>query len=131
LNTKDKSFQNDTSIMLIDSCEIDNFINQTLLRQNGITEITTYNNINSALLHLKTTNKQYHLILLDIYFPVMDGFEFIKELQAIDSKKKFKKICLLSASIDPSHKARAKEKNIKLIEKPLAINKILLLIEKF
>ena len=58
---------NITSVLLVDCNEIDNFINERILKHQGITDIVTFTNGNNALSYLKTTSKSYQLILIDIY----------------------------------------------------------------
>jgi CheY-like chemotaxis protein len=73
-----------------------------------------------------------HLIFLDINMPVMNGFEFMQEIiahPAIDHKNI--NIVILSSSMDPRDKKRAKELGIThFLEKPLDLSYVLrLLIE--
>ena len=78
-----------------------------------------------ALVHLKETNISYQLILVEIYLPMIDGFEFIDMIHVLGLHKKHGEICLLSASLNPSHKQKSAEKNVRFIEKPLTIQCIL------
>lgn len=80
--------------------------------------------VKSALNHLKETDTKYQLILVNIYLPMIDGFEFVNMIRALDLHKKHGEICLLSASLDPLHKQKSAEKNIRFIEKPLIISNV-------
>ena len=113
------------SVLLVDSLEIDNFVNQKLLEIHGVKEIISFKSANKALTHLKETDIIYQLILVDIYLPITDGFEFIDMFRSLDLHKKHGEICLLSASLDPIHKHKSAEKNVRFIEKPLTIQRIL------
>ena len=112
------------SVLLIDNNDIDNFVNSKILENYGVTTIISHRSVKSALNHLKETNITYQLILVEIYLPIIDGFEFIDMIHALELHKIHGEICLLSASLDPFHKQKSIEKNIRLIEKPLTIGKI-------
>ena len=117
--------ENIKSVMLVDSIEIDNFVNHKLLEIYGVKEVVSFRSPTKALAYLKETNITYQIILVDIYLPIMGGFEFIDKFYQLDLHKKHGEICLLSASLDPFHKQKAAEKNIRFIEKPLTIDKLL------
>lgn len=110
--------------MLIDNNEIDNFVNRKLLEYYGINDIISFINADRALIHLKKTKVKYQLILIDIYLPIMDGFEFIDKFYELDLHKTQGNICLLSASVNPIHKYQSSEKNVRFINKPLTIEKL-------
>lgn len=115
------------SVMLIDNNEIDNFINRKILENSGIKNILSFNNTITALIHLRNETKKYDLILIDIYFPVLDGFEFIDSFNRSELYKVHGDICFLSATINPEHKKWAFDRKIIFIEKPLSIDKLLAL----
>ncbi len=113
------------SVLLIDNNDIDNFVNSKILENYGVTTIMSCRSVKSALNHLKETDIKYQLILVDLYLPIIDGFEFIDKYRELDLHKKHGEICLLSASLNPLHKQKSIEKNIKFIEKPLTIERML------
>lgn len=113
------------SVMLIDNNEIDSFVNRKTFEYYGVTDIISFKNSNEALIYLKKTKNKYQLILIDIYLPVIDGFQFIDKFNELKLNKTQGTICLLSASIDPLHKKEAAEKKIKFIDKPLIIENFL------
>jgi CheY-like chemotaxis protein len=113
------------SVLLIDSLEIDNFVNRKLLEIYGVKDIIAFRSPSKALAYLKETNIKYQLILVEIYLPITDGFEFIDMIRALGLHKKHGEICFLSASLDPSHKKKSAETNVRFIEKPLTIQHIL------
>jgi CheY-like chemotaxis protein len=114
------------SVMLIDNNSIDNFVNQKILEYHGVIDVASFISASRALIHLKKTEIKYQLILIDIYLPLMDGFEFIDKFRELKLYKTQGTICLLSASLNPIHKKRAAEKDIKFIEKPLIIENLLI-----
>ncbi|MGZ3930708.1 MAG: response regulator, partial [Bacteroidia bacterium] len=61
-------------------------------------------------------------IFIDINMPMMDGFQFIDNLKKIDDKKiKECKLVILTSSIYPEDRAKAKEigEDITFLNKPL------------
>ena len=94
------------SVLLLDSLEIDNFVNHKLLEIYGISDVISFRSANMALAYLKETNIEYQFILVDIYLPIMGGFEFIDMFRSLDLHKKHGEICLLSASLDPLDKEK-------------------------
>lgn len=114
-----------SSVILIDNNEIDNFVNTKLLEYYGVTNICSFCNIKTALVYLKETNTIYQLILVGLYMPIGDGFEFIDEFQKLELNKKKCVVLLLSAFFSPIEIKKANEMNIKRIDKPLTIEKLL------
>lgn len=114
------------SVILIDNNDIDVFVNQKILENHGIIDITTFKNGSSALVYLKETQTKYHLILIDIYLPVIDGFEFIEMFNELGLDKIHGEIYLLTASVNPIDKEKANQKQTKYIEKPLTVEKLIL-----
>jgi CheY-like chemotaxis protein len=112
------------SVLLIDNNDIDNFVNSKILENYGVTTIMSCRSIKSALNHLKETDIKYQLILVDIYLPMIDGFEFIDVIRSLNLHKKHGEICILSASLNPLHKQKSIESNVRFIEKPLTIEQI-------
>ena len=110
--------------MLIDNCEIDNYINQKILELYGLKNVVSFTNASSALLHLQNTSTKIDLILLEIYLPVIDGFEFIEIFNELKLGDLHGQIILLSATINPNHRKLADEMNIRFVEKPFVVSKI-------
>lgn len=114
------------TVLLLDSNYIENYSNQKVLENNGVTNVISFRNAYSALSYLINTPYKYQLILVDIHLPILDGFEFIDKFNQLELYKKHGSICLLSASINPFHKKKAIEKNVKFIQKPLIIDNFLI-----
>jgi CheY-like chemotaxis protein len=114
------------SAVIIDNCIVNNFLNSKILETYGITNLISFSNAHNALDYLKETNFKYELILVDIYMPVMDGFEFIDKFYDLKLNKKQGNLFILSTTMDPCHAEKSKSKKIKIIEKPLTIEKILM-----
>lgn len=113
------------SVILIDNCEIDNFINHKLLEYYGVSDIRTFKKADEALTFLNETLINYQFILIGIYMPMMDGFAFIDKFRALELQNKHGKIILLSAFLSPDDEEKANEKRIKYIDKPLTIKQLL------
>ena len=113
-------------VLLVGFNEIDNFVNLEILEKCGVSKIVIYNSAIGALFHLTKTNTRYKAVMMDIYMPLMDSFEFIDKFYELQLDKKHGSICILSASLDPEHKDKSQEKHVKIIEKPLTVEKLVL-----
>ena len=112
--------------MFIDNNEIDNFINKKICESCGVTNILTFTSTSTALQYLTHLTEIPQLIFLSIRFPIMDSFEFLDKLDKLKIDSKQLDIFILSASIDPADKQKAKEKNCRgFIDKPLTAEKLL------
>ncbi|OFY85898.1 MAG: hypothetical protein A3F72_08170 [Bacteroidetes bacterium RIFCSPLOWO2_12_FULL_35_15] len=112
------------SAIVIDDNDINNFITQMMLASYGVTTIITFECAVNALTYLKKTEIKYQLILIDIYMPTIDGFEFIEMFYELKLNKHHGEICLLSASLALLHKKKAEEMKIKFFDKPLTIENL-------
>ena len=114
------------SILLIDNNELDNFINHKFLEAHGVTNIVSFKSADTALNFLLRTNIKFQFILIDIHLPIMDGFQFIDKFNELGLHKSQGNICILSSSINPLHKSQSAERDVRFIEKPLTIKKLLI-----
>lgn len=111
-------------VLLIDDNEIDNFLNQTILKICGATNILTFTSPIDALQHLRQTVDVPKLILLDIRLPIMDGFEFLDMFHQLEIEKESIDIFILTCSVNPADKEKAHQKKCAFIEKPLTTEKL-------
>ncbi|WP_165824120.1 response regulator [Pseudochryseolinea flava] len=103
------------NILLVDDEVITNVVHKSVLNRSGsFGYIESVLNGRQALEFLEraiTENKPLpDYIFLDINMPVMNGFDFLQDINnhfAIDHEKM--KIIMLSSSIDPRDKIRARE----------------------
>lgn len=99
------------SVLLIDDDDIDNFINENIVKASGFaSKINVYNSALSGLEFLKNLEKNYDsmkgwipdVIFLDLNMPLMNGFQFIKEFEKLSDRLKSRiKIFVLTSSHDP------------------------------
>jgi CheY-like chemotaxis protein len=113
------------SVLIIDDNSMDIFICHRLLESYGVANVISFNNADSALSYLKDTNIIYQVILVDIYMPKIDGFEFIDKFFELELQKNQGNIYFLTASLNPSDKERATKRSVDLIEKPMTLEKYL------
>lgn len=122
-------------ILIIDDNYIDNYITSAIIKKNNLAnDLVEFDNGLKAIEYLEQNKDNAEelpdLILLDLYMPLMDGFEFLNLFEKIDftSTKKCK-ICIVSSSIDDNDIIKAKlDKNIyTFISKPLTAELLSLL----
>lgn len=120
-----------SSVMLIDDNDIDNFINEKIIKGFSFADnVYVHSSSKSALEFLKNLeilkNAPSELIpvyiFLDINMPIMDGFYFLDEFEKLSAALKAAiKIVMLTTSINPSDIERVKPYNqvVKFLHKPL------------
>ncbi len=114
------------SILIIDDEEVNFFINSKILQMGNFADNIIYQSSGEyALEYLENLiKKKQELpthIFVDINMPEMDGFEFIEEYsKLIVGVKSDAKVFILSSSINPKDKLKAKEMSIiqEFLEKP-------------
>lgn len=117
------------SVVLIDDNEIDNYLNQKILKNCGATNIHTFENPITALQYLTQTTDIPQLILLDINLPIMNSFEFLEKFKKLEIAQHPIDIVMLSASSNPADIKKAHQKCSGFIEKCLTEEKLLAQLE--
>ena len=120
------------SVMIVDDSPIDQKITVHLLKNNyGINDIVLMDNGTSALLYLAnyphSALAKPLLVLLDMDMPEMNGLEFLKAYDLLDSPlKSFCTIVVLTASEVEKDLERLKNNKhvMKVVQKPLQKNSI-------
>ncbi|MGF7041988.1 response regulator [Mucilaginibacter lappiensis] len=88
--------------LLIDDNYIDNFITRRILESSHFAEqIIVRQSPAEAIESLREGSIKPDVIFLDIRMPVMNGFEFLREYDALLIDKNDTKIFMLSSSLDP------------------------------
>ncbi|MCW3127277.1 MAG: response regulator [Bacteroidetes bacterium] len=123
-------------IMIIDDNPHDNFFTKRVIKQNDADDIIiTMESAVLALEYLEAgTVPKPDLIFLDIYMPVMDGWEFLDRYCKLDADLRIGlMIVMLATSGDPAHVQRAKTWDCisEYIMKPLTIEKMEGLSDKY
>ncbi|WP_347053549.1 response regulator [Flavobacterium olei] len=101
-------------IMLIDDSEIDNYIIKSLIKNhNKSAEVSVFCKSEQALGYIQQNKDTYnnlpHIIILDLYMPVIDGFEFLEKLIEMDSiYVNAIRVYVVSSSIDDRDIKRSK-----------------------
>jgi CheY-like chemotaxis protein len=125
------------SVLLVDDDNINNFINERLIKKLAMTQhVNIAVNGEEALDFLKKKNNSKEpmpeLILLDINMPVMDGFEFLKEYEKLNLPDKEKVvITMLTTSTNPGDVDKFNKANVaSYINKPLTEPKLIEIMKK-
>jgi CheY-like chemotaxis protein len=121
-------------VMLIDDDKATNFINKKLITRLGIAnEIIVKENGREALHYLGNAKIFPSLIILDIYMPEMDAFEFIVEFKKLENYKNNKtRMVILTDSSDIDDLIRLKYLGKYIYwNKPLLEEKIMNLYSKY
>ncbi len=119
------------SVMIVDDCEIDNYINEIIIKKAGFAEnVYKHSGALGSLEFLKNIEMLNHtafdllpsILFLDINMPILDGFQFLDELNNFPTPLNNKiKIVILSSSANPSDikKASQYKQVVKFLHKPL------------
>ncbi len=119
------------AILLIDDNEIDLEVNKKLLKKGtGAEEVEARESVKEGLAYLNeaANNGQYpELILLDIYMPGMDGFQFLEHFQEYPKAMvQHCSILMLSSSRDELdlNRAQAHPLITAVLKKPLDVSEV-------
>ncbi|WP_310094517.1 response regulator [Mucilaginibacter pocheonensis] len=110
--------------LLIDDNYIDNFVTRRILESSNFAEeIIVSQSPAEAIRLLRDGDIIPDVIFLDIRMPIMSGFEFLQEYDALPINKNDIKIFMLSSSLDPTDmKESLSNKYItQFIHKPLTV----------
>lgn len=115
--------------MLIDDDQLFNFLNRRIVEKLQFFErIEVYNNAKIALEQIRTRQFLPHYILLDLRMPVMNGFEFLDELEDLsESDVNETKVIVLTSSLMDEDREQCMEykKVIAFLSKPLDGTKLI------
>ena len=108
-------------ILIVDDQQADVLLLERMLHGAGYTDITTTMDPHAVCeLHRE---HRYHLILLDLHMPDMDGFQVMEDLKKIDPDG-YVPVIVITAQ--PGHKLRALEAGAKdFISKPFDVAEVL------
>jgi CheY-like chemotaxis protein len=115
------------AFIIIDDSELDCFIAKKIIGQNNDRiKVTAYLDANIALRQIKEFNNDaadaFTVILLDLYLPVMNGFEFIEEFEKLPYSVRNKYVVyVLSSTMNQSdvNRINRSESIVRLLNKPL------------
>ncbi len=109
-------------ILIIDDDDIVRLVQGKLLQNSNVSkEPIKFKRASEAVEYLKSASiKHHYLLMLDINMPMMNGWEFLDEIEKMEVKE-YIYVFMVSSSIDYSDKEKAKKYNriINFIEKPI------------
>lgn len=124
-------------ILLVDDDPISNYVTEELIREKGLCQnIITVTDGQQALNFLQQnfdetpTDGGCILVLLDLNMPVMDGFEFMEELEARQLHERVKVVVLTSSD---NHKDISQAQQFGFtayLQKPLVVEEVSTLVEQ-
>ena len=113
-------------IMIVDDNEFDSYITTRLIQNSNLaTEVIEFNSAKLALEFLAENQNNIKMlpdvILLDIYMPLMDGFEFIEKFKGLSPEaNSYCTICVVSTTVNDYYIHKAKiDENIRFTSKPI------------
>ncbi len=119
------------SVMIVDDNDIDNFINEKMIKSARFSEnVYTHTSVKSALEFFKNLSTIEDIpsglipsyIFLDINMPILDGFHFLDEFKNLPYEFIPRiKIVMLTTSLNPSDLEKTKSYNniVSYLYKPL------------
>ncbi len=126
----------DCAFLLIEDCDIDQLVTRELLKRVlGVTELSIASNGAEGLAWLRNRSDDFGkqlVILLDIQMPIMSGFEFLDEYDALpEDLKRETRIFVLSSTLDGKDIERAKgNKHVHSFwSKPLSVERLQSLVD--
>jgi CheY-like chemotaxis protein len=124
-------------IILVDDDEVDNYLHKHLIEDLGVAQqVSICKDGNEALNYIRSLIQEEapetvtpELILLDINMPIMDGFQFLEEVQTFN-RKSFLIVILSSSNHMMDIQKAAEHKVDYFITKPLTIEKFKKMLER-
>lgn len=101
-------------VMIIDDSITDLYISSRMITKNNFgKQVLEYSSAQEALLYLQehqeNTDKLPEIIFVDIYMPLMSGFEFLEEYNRLSLiTQKYSQVFIISSTIDDSDIIRAR-----------------------
>lgn len=117
------------NIIIIDDDALSVFTIERLIKKSSpSTVVQSFLSGEKALAHFSALDRGSfpNVILLDLYMPVMDGWQFLEAYQAKGFENKFSTIYILSSSIDERDATLAEEHGLiqEFLKKPLQKEKL-------
>lgn len=123
--------------MIVDNDQVNSFVLKNIITRNYVNaEISMFPDGSDALEHLSKLSDMKEefpdVILLDIYMPIMNGFEFLQQYSQMYSHKPTN-VFAMSNSLSKDDQQQANEYSVVkgFITKPLIYNNIQFIIETY
>ena len=86
-------------VLIVDDVPLNISVLRTMLRKNGVTDITSSTNGKDALEKIRTDVKTFDLVLTDLWMPEMDGRKMLEELRR-DPQFRSLNVIAITADVD-------------------------------
>jgi len=96
-------------IILVDDDPINNFIFSNMTKLGQSQAFQSFTSPNDALVFFKDNIDKIKLIILDINMPGIDGFDFLEEIEKIQSSVR---VIFITSSVIKSHEQEARSHSI-------------------
>jgi len=107
-------------LLIVEDDKIIGMLQKKVIQSQTEIPVSVFENGRLAMNYLNSRPSTHFLILLDINMPVMDGWEFLEELQTLKNGSLYK-VVMVTSSINPADRATASmfPQVIGYYEKPL------------
>ena len=123
-------FKQGMRVLVVDDNEINRSIVRELLEDSGIQSEEAENGKQAVELVFNAPENYYDLILMDIQMPVMSGLAATEAIRKLNSLNASVPIVAMTAGVGNDERAQAEKSGVNsFIEKPLNMNKLVLLLE--
>lgn len=97
--------------MIVEDDPMISFLHKEMLKKNEIAEnpLTFLNGKEALDFIMEDSSEKYYLVLLDLNMPVMNGWQFLDNVEKKEEITCRTKVAIVTSSMNPADKKKAKE----------------------